>query len=509
MNIEECFRHIPNRLTPEMKIYAHDVVFKDKHYIFYSKDGKQQNCYCTYCKQYFTGTGLKHKHPHICPQCQTTCTARSEGMRRKKLIDEAYFVYYLKSAIDPQCITAVGTYAVRDFSGNFRTVETMFIDQDLFIFTPSVGGVAFHRYTYYSRAKTMESESSFGKAGAVKCQYFRDRNQNIHCTYSRDSIAEAVADTPYRYCTWEQYKHRDMVEFFDLASRYQCVEYLTKLGFSYLIKDKLDGLRTFHAVNWRGKNPLQVLGLSKQELNDIRKNNITMSFLDLKILKLGKRDGSNLTPAEAEAITGTWGHMVEEYLKLKQYSNIRQLNNYLTRQIAKNKIKRYDDCFRIWRDYLADCDRLGMDLISDKTIFPRNLHRAHQNTIKLVKHKEDELLDKKIKTRYEKLEKLTFEHNGLIVIPAASTGEIIAEGVMLKHCIGGYCKGYADGRYDLFFIRRVDEPEDPYYSIEIREGRLVQCYGYDHAKATDEIQNFIDLFIKTMFKKQSRKEAMI
>jgi len=422
------------------------------------------------------------------------------------MIDQAYFVYYLKSAIDPRAIVAIGTRVVRDFTGDFRTVETKFADIDLFVFQPGKPGQAFHRYNFYSMAKTMKS-FSWTKAVAAKCQFNRDGNHNIHCVFSPVNISAVVAGTPFQYSTWERYQHSSMVDFFDLASRYQCIEYLTKLGFSYLIKDKLNGEKTYRSINWRGKNPVEVLGLTKQEINDIRKDGINLDFLDLRILKLSKKDCSNFTPAETERIGIAWlRDLIDEYLKLKRYGNLRQVNNYLTRQVSKGKIKQLKDCFRFWRDYLADCGRLGMDLSRERIIFPRNLHRAHQNTIKLVKHQEDELLDHKIKTRYEKLEKLTFEHNGLIVIPAASTGEIIAEGVMLKHCIGGYCKGYADGRYDLYFIRRVDEPEDPYYSIEIREGRLVQCYGYNHAKATEEIQNFIDLFIKTMFK-QGRKEA--
>jgi len=506
MNIEECFRHIPDRLTPEMKIFAHDVVFK--HYIFYSKNGKQQDCYCTHCQQYFTETRLRHKQPFTCPQCGTACTARSNGMGRKRLIDEAYFVYYLKSAVDQQCITAVGTYAVRDYSGDCRTVETKFIDQDLFVFTPGVGGVAFHRYAYYSKAKTMEG-SSLGMACAVKCQWFRDHNAHIPCTHSRDSIANAVKGTPFQYSTWEHYNHFDMVEFFDLASKYACVEYLTKLGFSHLIKDKLDGERTFYAINWRGKNPLQVLGLSKQELRDINKQDLTMRFLDLRILKLGKRDGSNLTPAEAEVIAGTWGWMLDGHLKLIKYGNLRQLNNYFAKQLAKNKIKHYDDCFRAWRDYLADCKQLEMDLTKEKIVFPRNLHRAHQNTIKLVKYKADEILDRRIRLRFTVLDKLyNFSHSGLLIRPAESTKEIIAEGSALSHCIGGYSKRYAEGQTDLFFIRKADEPDRPYYSVEIQKGKLIQCRGYKNCEATEEIKNFIDIFIETMFRKPSRKEAV-
>ena len=503
IDIEECFRHIPDRLTADMQTFAHDVVFKDKHYIFVERNGIG---YCTHCRQYFDTDKLRHKQIFVCPHCSVSCTVRNSWRGRKRLIDEAYFTYYLKSAVDPQTIVAIGTYVVRDFTGDYQAVETKITDMDLYDFQHGTAGVAFHRQTYYSMARTMES-SSWYQAQAAKCQYRRDRNINIHTTYSRDSIAEAVAGTPYQYSTWEQYRIDDMVEFFDLCSRYQCIEYLTKLDFSHLIYGKLNYERTHRAINWRGKTPLQVLGLTKQELHDIKKNNITMDFLDLRILQLGKKDGSNLTPAEAEFIATNWGHMLEEWMKLRQYGNLRHVNNYLTRQLTKNKIKRHDDALRIWRDYLGDCDRLGMDLSRERVIFPRNLHRSHQNTIKQVKYKEDELLDRKIKLRFAVLDKLyRFEYAGLLIRPAESTKEIIDEGSALSHCIGGYSKRYADGQTDLFFIRKSDELEKPFYSAEIRKGELIQCRGSKNCEETEEIKDFMKVFLESMFK-QDRKEA--
>jgi len=503
MNIEECFRHIPDWLTPDMKIFVHDVVFKDKHYIFVERDGIS---YCTHCRQFFNTDKLRHKQIFICPHCLASCTVRTSWRGRKRLIDEAYFTYYLKSATNPDVIVAIGTYAVRDFTGDYRTVETKFTDMDLYVFQPGTAGVAFHRQTYYSMARTIES-SSWYQAQAAKCQYRRDRNLNIYTTYSRDSIAEAVAGTPYRYSTWDKYEIDDMVEFFDLCSRYQCIEYLTKLGFSHLIYSKLNYERTYRSINWRGKTPLQVLGLSKQELSYIKKNNLTMDFLDLKILKQGKLDGSNFTVTEAENVTATWGHLIEEYLGYKQYGNIRKFHNYFTKQIAKNKIKRYDDCFRTWRDYQADCDKLGMDLSRESVLFPRNLHRAHQNTIKLVKYKADELLDRKIKLRAEALTMFSFESDGLLIKPAMSTKELIDEGSALSHCIGGYAKYYASGDSDLYFIRKTEEPDKPYFSAQVKKGELIQCRGLKNCEATKEIEEFMEIFIDTMFKKPNRKEA--
>ena len=45
--------------------------------------------------------------------------------------------------------------------------------------------------------------------------------------------------------------------------------------------------------------------------------------------------------------------------------------------------------------------------------------------------------------------------------------EIISEGQALQHCVGGYAERHAEGKTTILFIRRKDNLDTPYYTLEI------------------------------------------
>ena len=51
----------------------------------------------------------------------------------------------------------------------------------------------------------------------------------------------------------------------------------------------------------------------------------------------------------------------------------------------------------------------------------------------------------------------------------------------LRHCVGGYnyIKDHAAGRNPILFLRRVAEPDAPWYTLEISaaDGKILQCEG--------------------------------
>ena len=494
MTIAKCHAHIPNKLTPEIEKFAIEEVFEHQRYIFTRREGKQQYGYCTYCHKDFPTPGYRHNWEVTCPECGSICFVKASGISRKKMVNEAYFTYYLKSAIDPQAIVAIGLYAVRDFSGSYRGVKTKYIDMNLYVFKPGVGGHAFTRWAYYSQAQTMEA-GTLSPAKSVKCKFYLGHNANIHSTYSRESIAAAVAGTPYRYSTWEKYDINDMTEFFDLCSRYPCVEYLTKLGFGNMVESKLLGYRTYSAINWRGQNLLRVLKLTKQELKTIKSQRLPLNFLTLRILQLGKKDGSNLTIDEAIKISNGPGSYYDDLIKLLRYGSIRKISGYLSKQAAKHYNGSASQALITWRDYIADCGQLNLDITQERVLFPRNLYRAHQNTIKQIKIKADKELDKKIKIRAKRLyEQYYFEHQGLMIRPAQSTRELIAEGKALHHCVGTYAKRYAAGDIILLLIRKISEPDKPYFTVEVRNRKLIQVHGLENCDPDKRVKEFVVMY---------------
>jgi hypothetical protein len=190
--------------------------------------------------------------------------------------------------------------------------------------------------------------------------------------------------------------------------------------------------------------------------------------------------------------------------------SVKEAHRYFKKQSEKAvRLEPAVYCLPTWRDYIADCHKLGMDLTDLKVMFPPNLHRAHQNTIKQVKLKADKELNKKIRARFKTLDKqFYFESRGLLVRPAISTNELIKEGKALQHCVGTYAQGYAEGKTILLVIRKKGNPDTPYFTMEIRDNQVFQCRGLRNCAPNKEVEAFVKAFKAAKLDKKPAKQRV-
>ena len=169
--IKEYMKNLNNRITKDIKDFATDVVFRESRYLFTRRVGKKQFAYCTHCKKEFEpATTLKHQgiyrpyrhychagyiscvpdppEPVQCPKCKSYCLVKASGIKRTKMFDAKYFVYFEKSLIDPKAITARGIIAVRDYSGDYHNVKTQYMELSRYLFKMD-GSRMFSTYAYY------------------------------------------------------------------------------------------------------------------------------------------------------------------------------------------------------------------------------------------------------------------------------------------------------------------------------------------------------------------------
>jgi hypothetical protein len=111
-----------------------------------------------------------------------------------------------------------------------------------------------------------------------------------------ESLVPAVQGTPFQYSMWSQYVdlETDLVQFFDLSTRYRCIEFLTKVGLRSMVVAKLAGQATYGAINWHGQTPEKVLRLTKSEIKEMTKAG-AIGLRALRNYQKSKKDGSNLT----------------------------------------------------------------------------------------------------------------------------------------------------------------------------------------------------------------------
>ena len=497
--------HFPSDFSSEIKRYATETVFLFSRYIFTRRQGKKQYGYCTHCKKDFLTPGWHHGDPVTCPECGSSCVVKASGLGRKKMIDETYFVYYEKSLTDPRTIIARGIGAVRDYRNDYRTVETQYETIALYIFKPG-GSEMYHRWCYYSSYCNGFDAGQYQKTATVHSLLCREHIASIHCECSRDSIAAAVYGTPFQYSTWETYAHADMVVFFDLFSRYPCIEYLTKLGFEELVEAKLSNRHTYGAINWRGRTPWQVFRMSKKDFADLRNLQIKPSFFFLHVLQTAKKYAWSLPLSDIAEITEFSGIYFDDLKKIAAYAPIMRIISYIKKQ-HKQYYKLGNGGFAItdYRDYIADCIALNLDLQHERVLFPKNLPAAHRATTKQVRLKKDEITNRKIAERAQQLYKqYYFESHGLFIRPAVSIDELIAEGKALQHCVANYAGRYADGGTNILFIRQLENPDKPYFTVELHGGSLYQVRGLRNCAPGDDVNRFVTAFVDAKLDKRTR-----
>ena len=61
----------------------------------------------------------------------------------------------------------------------------------------------------------------------------------------------------------------------------------------------------------------------------------------------------------------------------------------------------------------------------------------------------------------------------------------------------------------IFFVRKADDPEKPFFTMEmdVTDGRIKQLYGFGDCSAPKEVRAFADAFSRHVRGKTRRKTA--
>lgn len=501
---EEYIKHFSKELSDDIKKYAEEEALKFSRYIFTHREGKQQYGYCTHCKKEFIRTnGLKHNEKTVCPYCQSECVVKASGLGRKKMIDEAIFEYYEKSIINPSIIVAREIRVTKDYRGSYQNAKASYSILALYIF--EMGKSVMLSRDYWGEGFSITRSIYSNTIGYLGKLLYK-------CSYA--SIEDSVKGTPFQYSTWDSYSRNSnsMVKFFDLYSKYPGIEYLTKEDFKELVLDKLWGRNTYSAVNWRADSIFKILRLKKSDLKEFKTCKYKDDSLFLRLYQLSIKDKSNLNFEEIKEIQEVAYCCFRELQSVHKYVSLRKTLNYIKQQLKKypKQFSHKSSVIISWRDYIGDCKTLEMNLKDEQILFPKSLYKAHQNTISQVKVKSNEEFNLKIKKRAQALGEYEFEYSGLIIRPVSSSVELIKEGEILHHCVGTYAKRYADGKTNIFVIRKADNLDKPYFTLELRKDEIVQVRGKNNCNPNEEVKGFIEAFKdEKLFKKKSKTRISV
>lgn len=267
-------------------------------------------------------------------------------------------------------------------------------------------------------------------------------------------------------------------------------------------------LKNFKGLRLKKAKPNEILGISKEELRCIKQNEWDSSKIDLyvhthtqgvtlqNIDRIVHKYGSRIEP-----LIGTGADIPKtmRYIK-KQQKNLEDAGTYFNRV---QYIVDYWNMLRKNGHYTTDTDIL----------YPQNLVKSYNDEQRIMQIAATKELEKDFKKQYNKLKKYCFTCGGLSIHPAETEIEMIDEGRELHHCVATYAKRHASGKTAIFFIRHINEPDKPYFTLEFDFKNMCvrQNSGLRHCARTPEVEKFEEKWVEfvknTAGAKKERKVA--
>lgn len=261
-------------------------------------------------------------------------------------------------------------------------------------------------------------------------------------------------------------------------------------------------------INTKVAKPFLMLGIEKTEIPLAREIDVA----ELDYYKQTKaRRGVRLTAEQLHMLKGFGFEAFEGMFAAAEKTGnrlpmIRALN-YLKKQRAVEEARaiRQTDAHLITPRYLRDYWDLRIKARGEVTpefLLPKELISMHDDMQAEVREQENLKLSENIAAQAKKHVGLCFtdEEAGLLIRPAVSHQELVREGEQLHHCVAGYANDVAAGRTLILFIRHIDKPDEPFFTLEWRGGKVAQNRGLRNCARTPEVTDFEAKWLKYIMK---------
>lgn len=535
--LDEDVALCPSTLPEGLVDYIQRVVLEEDHVLLYKKGGWRGTCFC--CRQKVRAPDVSDRFAQgkvsYCPACGMKVRNVLEG-GALYAADSVDNVVTLQRGLDDGVLFLREWRLERDPTAQWEDIPRWLKETARWMLRDSHVAKWQHETKY--KVSMMQSER-LSLADWERMRNVTDVYDGGYYFYLPGSWEELVAGTPLAYCPLpdfliERGKQKCKTDILRMAvdwPRYPAVEKLYKAGYMRLVEERGWGFGKEHryAVNWRADSIEGAVRFPRRLLKLLAPEDWTAECVQtVRSLWARVADG-RFREAEIEPFLDS-GMDLNKVGAALGFTPVGRIAAWLERQRAMEKERfdreeqerreaakkgaaYYSRSFRdnteeIFRDYLLDCVTLGLDLNDRAVLLPRDLNAAHRRTIAQVKHRANEAKRAEFHRRAEKLAAWRYEADGLLIRPAEDADELIAEGAALHHCVGGYADRMADGETAIFFIRQADEPDEPYYTLELKDRRVVQCRTLHNAsyEGNQAVYDFVAAWLRDVVGGRKHKQ---
>ena len=469
------------------------------HFMWYhdEPDGSRVG-WCSYCSSYHKwepgeediystyGTMLKMRHGEreCCPSCDIPLTFINENkMTSYNSLSRVHRLIFS----DEISRNEVHFYAVRVINHPDEYEAEQFIEfEPSAVYELSPGNVKMYKYqgndewklcksyyepfqTYYGRGGDYDfvelgHEFEFGETFLQYSQF--DDFENVG-----KCACKGYGDRYYYYMTY----------LCDYCLHPQ-LEFLMKCGgYSWVYDLVYNRDLNKRYIDWSAKSYVGMFRMNKQEMKAFKS-----CCLNSSLLKLWYEQNKAVSMMEMFYVfkgysSGLYSSLIA---LLKAYGiSVERLNGYFDNYLSEKRdlLKfKYDDIFCVWRDYVEACEKLKIDLSTNKMLFPKDLITAHDERVMEVDLLENQALVMRAQRSLERRDRqYRFEDERFIIYVPKLPFEFVRESEMQDNCVAkSYMSKHFNDETTIVFLREKSCVEESFYTIEIRGRTVWQKHGF-------------------------------
>lgn len=426
-----------------------------------------------------------HNHEYECEFCERPAIAKSFGRGRKNITEKGRILWFEhKDGVD---YAQLDKYDI-DYDASYWTTVTFQPEAqykfgkntEMHKWKPQWGD-----WEHWEQMKTI-------KIPDMRTGYYGQRSNYCYKTILHKETVSNLKSKAFQYLDKDQisiYAPGFLVPYLALYAKYQSIELMEKAGFKRIVESLVRGERSKY-IHLRGKSLEKIFRTTKGEYNQLK----DMALGDFEWYMHHKKYGVRI---EHRPILGYRG---EEALLILGERRVKVLD-YLLKQRNKSKVLIY---IRDYMDYMEWIEKIGAQ-IDKRTLYPKDFWKAHDAAEEEYKEIQEKVDEGKFKETELKITgmKEPYIRKGLMIRPAESAKELREESKALEHCVRTYADKVIKGKTSILFIRRLEDPNKPYYTLELDDKRhIVQCRGYKNCGYPEEVDVFISEWYKSTYKRK-------
>lgn len=102
----------------------------------------------------------------------------------------------------------------------------------------------------------------------------------------------------------------------------------------------------------------------------------------------------------------------------------------------------------------------------------------------------DDILDR-FKELHKKYSDYFYEDKDYVITFPANPISVITEGINLNHCVANFIGPIIKEETIILFIRRKKCPEKSFFTLEVRNGEIRQCHGFNNSNTDESLKRFL------------------